>query len=103
MLLFELRGMVVQLQAALQPSLNHHNTMWAPGHFHLTVVVGTTLAFTTLSHHVVPLLTLRKPYSVSLARLHIHVNFMGIPVIASTMAWLGGLELPGEPLYRRIS
>jgi heme/copper-type cytochrome/quinol oxidase subunit 1 len=99
MLLFELRGMVAQLQATLQPSLNHHNTMWASGHSYLAVVVGTTLAFTTPSHHVVPLLTLRKPYSVSLARLQIHVSFMGILVIASTMAWLDGLEFPGEPLY----
>jgi cytochrome c oxidase subunit 1 len=103
MLLFGLRGMVAQPQATLQPNLNHHNTMWAPGHFHFAVVGGTTLAFTTLSHHVVLLLTLRKPYSVSLARLQTYVSFMGIPVMALAMAWLDGLELLGEPLYQRVS
>jgi heme/copper-type cytochrome/quinol oxidase subunit 1 len=103
MLLFELRGMIAQLQATLQPNLNHHNTMWAPGHSYLAVVVGTTPVFTIPSHHVAPLLTRRKLYSVSLARLQIHVSFTGILVIASTMAWLDGLELPEEPLHQGIS
>ena len=29
-----------------------HNTMYVPGHFHATVVIGTTLAF--MAHHVLP-------------------------------------------------
>jgi heme/copper-type cytochrome/quinol oxidase subunit 1 len=47
---------------------------------------------------VIPLLTLRKLYSVSLARLQTYVSFMGILVIASAMAWLGWLGAPRRTL-----
>jgi heme/copper-type cytochrome/quinol oxidase subunit 1 len=47
---------------------------------------------------VIPLLTLRKPYSVSLARLQTYVSFMGILVMALAMAWLGWLGAPRRTL-----
>jgi len=98
MLLFGLGGIIAQPQTTLQPNLNYHNTMWVPSHFHFTVVGGTTLAFMTLSYYVIPLLTLRKLYSVSLARLQIYISFIGILVMALAMAWLGWLGAPRRSL-----
>lgn len=98
MLLFGLGGIIAQPQTTLQPNLNYHNTMWVPSHFHFTVVGGTTLAFMTLSYYVIPLLTLRKLYSVSLARLQIYLSFIGILIMAIGMAWLGWLGAPRRTL-----
>ncbi len=39
-----------------QVNLSAHNTMRLPGHFHATVVSGTTLAFMALSYYLVPLI-----------------------------------------------
>lgn len=33
-----------------------HNTIYVPGHFHGTVVAGTTLAFMAMTYLVVPLI-----------------------------------------------
>jgi heme/copper-type cytochrome/quinol oxidase subunit 1 len=52
----------------------------------------------TLSYYVIPLLTLRKLYSVSLAGLQIYVSFIEILVIALAMAWLGWLGAPRRTL-----
>jgi len=94
MLLFGLGGIIAQPQTTLQPNIMLHNTMWVPSHFHFTVVGGTTLAFITLSYYALPLLTLRKLYSVSLARLQIYSAFVGILILGLSMAWLG---LRGAP------
>ncbi len=37
-----------------------HNTLRIPGHFHVTVVGGTTLAFMALTYYVIPLIFQRK-------------------------------------------
>ena len=72
--------------------------MWVPGHFHFAIVGGTTPTSMTLSYYVISLLTLRKLYSVSLARLRIYVSFIGILVMALAMAWLGWLGAPRRTL-----
>ncbi len=36
-----------------------HNTLYVPGHFHATVVIGTTLAFMALTYFLIP--SLFKP------------------------------------------
>lgn len=39
-----------------QINMTAHNTMRLPGHFHATVVSGTTLAFMVLSYYLIPLI-----------------------------------------------
>ena len=98
MILFGLGGIVAQPQTTLQPNLLFHNTLWVPAHFHWTVVGGTTLAFMALSYYVVPLLTLRKLYSLNIARLQIYLAFIGILILGASMAWLGWLGAPRRTL-----
>ena len=37
-----------------------HNTIYVPGHFHATVVVGTTLTFMALTYFLIPVLFRRE-------------------------------------------
>ncbi|HQW58887.1 MAG TPA: cbb3-type cytochrome c oxidase subunit I [Thermomonas sp.] len=45
-----------------------HNTIYVPGHFHATVVVGTTLSFMALTYFLIPVLFKREMISPVLAR-----------------------------------
>ena len=46
-----------------------HNTIYVPGHFHATVVVGTTLSFMALTYFLIPVLFKREMINPGLARL----------------------------------
>ena len=37
-----------------------HNTIYVPGHFHATVVIGTTLTFMALTYYLIPVLFRRE-------------------------------------------
>ena len=45
-----------------------HNTVYVPGHFHATVVVGTTLSFMALTYFLIPVLFKREMIAPGLAR-----------------------------------
>ena len=46
-----------------------HNTIYVPGHFHATVVVGTTLSFMALTYFLIPVLFRREMINPGLAKL----------------------------------
>jgi len=45
-----------------------HNTIYVPGHFHATVVVGTTLSFMALTYFLIPVLFRREMIAPGLAK-----------------------------------
>ncbi|MDO9096028.1 MAG: cbb3-type cytochrome c oxidase subunit I [Rubrivivax sp.] len=45
-----------------------HNTIYVPGHFHATVVVGTTLTFMALTYYLIPVLFRREMIAPTLAK-----------------------------------
>jgi len=45
-----------------------HNTIYVPGHFHATVVVGTTLSFMALTYYLIPVLFKREMIAPQLAK-----------------------------------
>ncbi len=45
-----------------------HNTVYVPGHFHATVVIGTTLTFMALTYYLIPVLFKREMIAPRLAR-----------------------------------
>jgi cytochrome c oxidase subunit 1 len=45
-----------------------HNTIYVPGHFHATVVVGTTLSFMALTYFLIPVLFRREMINPRLAQ-----------------------------------
>lgn len=66
-----------------------HNTMAIPGHFHGTVVAGTTLAFMGVAYGVIQLIGLRNLLSVKLAALQTYIFGAGMAVFGVAMMWLG--------------
>ena len=46
-----------------------HNTIYVPGHFHATVVVGTTLSFMALTYFLIPVLFRREMIAPGLAKI----------------------------------
>jgi cytochrome c oxidase subunit 1 len=71
-----------------------HNTLRIPGHFHTTVVGGTTLAFMGLTYYVVPLLFQREFYARGLCRLQPYVFAVGVVLMALGMSFAGSYGVP---------
>jgi cytochrome c oxidase subunit 1 len=68
-----------------------HNTLRIPGHFHVTVVGGTTLAFMGLAFYVVPLFFQREYVFKPLARLQPYLFGLGITLLAMGMSFAGSM------------
>jgi cytochrome c oxidase subunit 1 len=68
-----------------------HNTLRIPGHFHSTVVGGTTLAFMGLTYYVVPLIFQRDFIFRPLARIQPYLFAFGILLVSFGMSFAGSL------------
>ena len=77
-----------------QINIMAHNTLRIPGHFHVTVVGGTTLAFMALTYYVVPLIFQREFYARALCRLQPWLFGIGITTMAIGMSFAGSYGVP---------
>jgi cytochrome c oxidase subunit 1 len=68
-----------------------HNTLYVPGHFHATVVTGTTLAFMAITYLLVPLIFRRELRMKTLARWQPYVFGIGAAGISLFMMGAGTL------------
>ncbi len=68
-----------------------HNTLYVPGHFHATVVAGTTLAFMSITYLLVPLIFQREIIWPRLARWQPYVFGIGAAGISLFMMGAGTL------------
>jgi cytochrome c oxidase subunit 1 len=64
-----------------------HNTMYLPGHFHGTVVAGTTMAFMAVTYYLIPVVFQRKIALAGVAKWQ--------PYIFSIGAWVFSIALMG--------
>src|SRR5512138_2179996 len=71
-----------------------HNTLRVPGHFHATVVGGTTLAFMAVSYYVLPLIFRRRVAFWRMAKVQPYVFGGGITAMAMGMIFMGILGMP---------
>lgn len=71
-----------------------HNTLRIPGHFHSTVVGGTSLAFMGLAYYVVPLIFKREYYARGLARVQPYLFAIGIVLMSLGMSFAGSYGVP---------
>ena len=71
-----------------------HNTLYVPGHFHATVVIGTTLAFMGLTYFLIPSLFNREVAFSALAKWQPYVFGIGMYVLALTLMGAGTLGVP---------
>src|SRR6516164_8483583 len=68
-----------------------HNTLYVPGHFHGTVVAGTTLAFMAATYVVLPLIFQREIVWPKLARIQPYLFGIGAAGISLFMMGAGTL------------
>jgi cytochrome c oxidase subunit 1 len=68
-----------------------HNTIYVPGHFHATVVIGTTLAFMSLTYFLIPVLFRRQVMLPGLARWQPYLFGIGMSVFTLAMMGAGTL------------
>jgi cytochrome c oxidase subunit 1 len=68
-----------------------HNTLYVPGHFHGTVVAGTTLAFMAMTYLVIPLIFQRELVLPTWARWQPYVFAIGVAGISLFMMGAGTL------------
>ena len=71
-----------------------HNTLRIPGHFHATVVGGTTLAFMGLTYYVVPLIFQREYVAKGLVRMQPYLFAVGILMVIMGMQFAGSYGVP---------
>jgi cytochrome c oxidase subunit 1 len=64
-----------------------HNTIYVPGHFHATVVIGTTLSFMALTYFLLPVLFRREMINPGLARWQPYL--FGLPMYAFVLVMMG--------------
>ena len=68
-----------------------HNTFYVPGHFHATVVGGTTLAFMAVTYLLVPTLFKREMIAPKLCQLQPYLFGISMAVLALVMMGAGTL------------
>jgi cytochrome c oxidase subunit I len=71
-----------------------HNTLYVPGHFHGTVVAGTTLAFMAATYLVLPLIFQREIVWPQLAKIQPYLFGIGAAGISLFMMGAGTLGVP---------
>jgi cytochrome c oxidase subunit I len=71
-----------------------HNTIYVPGHFHATVVLGTTLAFMALTYFLIPSLFNREMIMPGLAKWQPYLFGIGMGVFCLAMMGAGTLGVP---------
>jgi cytochrome c oxidase subunit I len=71
-----------------------HNTMRVPGHFHATVVSGTTMAFMGLTYYLIPLIFRKKVAFWPLAQVQPYLFAGGMLVFSIFMSFSGGFGVP---------
>jgi len=77
-----------------QLNLILHNTIYVPGHFHATVVIGTTLAFMAVTYFVIPVVFRRELMFPGMAKWQPYVFAAGMTMVALFMMGAGTLGVP---------
>ncbi len=76
-----------------QINLIIHNTLYVPGHFHATVVAGTTLAFMAITYLVIPLIFRREVMFPTLAKWQPYLFGIGCAGISLFMMGAGTIGI----------
>ncbi len=89
MILFVFGGIGGITNASFNLNLAVHNTIWIPGHFHLTVASASTLTFFGILYWLAPALTKRKLFAPKLALAQAWTWFIGMLLMGNALHLLG--------------
>ena len=87
-------GVTGVLMGQMQLNMLVHNTLFVPGHFHSTVVAGTTVAFMGIAYYLLPLISQRPLAFPRLARLQPYVYSLGLAILTGSMMAAGKHGVP---------
>jgi len=94
MVLFALGGISGLINASYNMNLVVHNTLFVPGHFHLTVGTAVALTFMGIVYWLVPHLTGRRLFSAKMGVVQAWLWFIGMTIMSRGMSWAGMLGAP---------
>ncbi|MGQ4555563.1 cbb3-type cytochrome c oxidase subunit I [Halobellus sp. GM3] len=104
-LMFAAGGFSGMINAGMNINYLIHNTLWIPGHFHMTV--GTAVALTMMAgtYWLLPQLTGKPVYSRPIGLLQVVLWFVGMVFMSNAMHRGGLLGIPrrtAEPQYQQF-
>ena len=86
-----LGGITGVMMGTEQLNMIIHNTIYVPGHFHATVVIGTSLAFMALTYFLIPVLFKREMIAPGLAKLQPYLYGLSMYFFCLVMMGAGTL------------
>jgi cytochrome c oxidase subunit 1 len=102
-IMFAAGGFSGMVNASMNIDMLVHNTIWIPGHFHLTVGTAVALTFMAISYWLVPQLTGRTLKFKKTALAQPYIWFLGMTLMSNAMHRAGLAGIPrrtAEPEYR---
>ncbi len=82
-----------------------HNTLWVPGHFHLTVGTASALTMMAISYWLYPQITGKRLQFYGVAQIQPYVWFIGMGLMSNAMHRAGLAGVPrrtAEPQYTQF-
>ncbi len=101
-ILFLFGGIGGLINASYSMNLVIHNTMWVPGHFHLTVGSATTLTFIGILYWLLPHLSGKKLWSDKVALTQAWLWFIGMTFFSRGMHLAGLLGAPRRTMLGAV-
>jgi len=105
-LLFAAGGFSGMINAGMNINYLIHNTLWVPGHFHLTVGTAFALTAMAVSYWLVPQITGKRLKHRTIAALQPFVWFVGMVLMSNAMHRAGLAGVPrrtAEPEFNIVS
>ena len=105
-LMFAAGGFSGMINAGMNINYLIHNTLWVPGHFHLTVGTAFALTAMALSYWLYPQLSGKRLRLRGLAVVQPFVWFVGMALMSNAMHRAGLAGIPrrtAEPQYDQVS
>ncbi|MFC5133411.1 MULTISPECIES: b(o/a)3-type cytochrome-c oxidase subunit 1 [Haloferacaceae] len=101
-LMFAAGGFSGMVNAGMNINYMIHNTIWVPGHFHLTVGTAVALTFMAATYWLWPQITNKPVYSRQIGLFQVVLWFIGMALMSNAMHAQGLLGVPrrtAEPEY----
>jgi len=101
-LMFAAGGFSGMVNAGMNINYMIHNTIWVPGHFHLTVGTAVALTFMAATYWLWPQITNKPIYSSQIGLFQVVLWFIGMALMSNAMHAQGMLGVPrrtAEPEY----
>jgi cytochrome c oxidase subunit 1 len=101
-LMFAAGGFSGMVNAGMNINYMIHNTIWVPGHFHLTVGTAVALTFMAATYWIWPQISNKAIYSRSVGLFQVVLWFIGMALMSNAMHAQGMMGVPrrtAEPEY----